>query len=272
MSNIVYKLVDGAFFEGLMREFGSYVGIDLFSHVYWERFRGNAHRTIYYDALPVQKDNQSDGEFRAIEERKLTFLNGLRALPNMQVRDGLTRLRTKSQGQKMSQIFEQKGVDTWIAVDALRYALSGLADEIHVYTSDADLYPAFDALQNTRSRGVLYFQPGRTANELIFSADRAVAITFSGAIDWVKASAGIVGPSDGSTRLRWKVLQNYQVGDTRFELVRDGSERLGCNHFHKDVFSSSRETMVNLFPFVADFINSLGGNVGYREMQQLILQ
>ena len=145
-------------------------------------------RCIFYDALPVQKSKQTDAEFEIALSKKLNFLNGLRSIPNMQVRDGVTRLRTKQSGNRMSEVFQQKGVDTWIAVEAMQYALNGIADEVHIYTSDSDLYPVFEALQNTKCRGILWYGQGITSKDLIYSADRSQEITITSLLSWSKWS------------------------------------------------------------------------------------
>lgn len=267
MAAVKYKLIDGAFFEGLFREYGRLIDRDLFSKLHWPSVLGNASRCIYYDALPVKKDRQSQPEFEAAECEKLKFLNILRAQRNMQVRDGLTRLRTKGNGQHMSQVFEQKGVDTWIAVDAIRYALTGLCDEIEIYTSDSDLYPVFEALQGTRCRGKLWYQRGRTAQELIFSADWAEEITFSKALE-LTTLAGELQSKNGSHRVAERIIGAIEAEGKMFEIFARGEAEFGCNLFYGGVYNHSYwwPTIYQL----ADFVNANGGALTYVQARSLV--
>ena len=180
----IYRLIDGAFFEGFCKRVEAKTGFGVFERLNWQTIADSRYRTIYYDALPIKKDKQSDEEFRDIELRKIEFLNYLRSFDNVHVRDGVTRLKTKQRAREISQVLEQKGVDTWIAVDAMQYALRGLAEQIEIFTSDSDLYPLFEAFQSTNCRGTLWYEEGRAPDELIYSADRAIPLTFMLVMDW----------------------------------------------------------------------------------------
>lgn len=95
------------------------------------------------------------------------------------VRDGFTRVRPQK-----GQILEQKGVDTWIAIDALQYAFRGVIDVAEIVTGDLDLYPLFEALLQTNTRGVLHYEPGHASEELIMAADEAVPINILSILAW----------------------------------------------------------------------------------------
>lgn len=71
---------------------------------------------------------------------------------------------------------EQKGVDTWIAVDVLSLAFRDVFDIANIITGDLDLYPLFEALQQTKARGRLISEKRTTSDELRFSADTAEEI------------------------------------------------------------------------------------------------
>lgn len=268
MATVVYKLIDGAFFVRLLAEYGSMLNSDLQGAFAWNSLQAGAHRTIFYDALPVKKDSQSEAEFLAAEAEKLGFLDGLRSLPNMQVRDGLTRLRTKSNKSHISQVYEQKGVDTWIAVDAMRYSLNGVADEVHIYTSDADLYPVFEALQDTRCRGVLFYQFGRTSKELIHSADRAEPLRMINLISMTK-DAHLFSPVSFRNPLNWPLVAKYDQSVIRAEIVRL-DQKIGCNFFHRDEFTEAVEVC---HPYIlSDWLYSRGVSVAYADILEVIKQ
>ena len=178
MPNSIYRLVDGPFLFELCKEVCKINGTEEFDlNLYGLSF--GAYRTVYYDALPVKKAKQTKADFEEIETKKLDFLNNIRAYPNMQVKDGITRLKTEGRKKDASEVLEQKGVDTWIAVDAVKYALTGVAEEIEIITADSDIYPVFEVIRETRAKGVLRYAVGRTKSELIFSADIARAMGIS---------------------------------------------------------------------------------------------
>lgn len=180
-----YRLIDGPFFLGVCREALQLEGLSNEPQLNLAVVSAGAFRTIFYDALPVQKTSQSDSEFNDQLNKKVAFLNTIRNFPNMQVRDGITRLRTKGRERSLSEVLEQKGVDTWIAVDAVKYALTDLAITIEIITSDSDIYPVFEVLRETRSKGILVYSVGSTRDELVFSADEARALRASLALGWM---------------------------------------------------------------------------------------
>jgi uncharacterized LabA/DUF88 family protein len=260
---VVYKLIDGAFFVRLLQEYGQHLGADLLGNFNWNALCGNAHRTIFYDALPVRKSGQTQEDFESDEHAKMEFLNSLRLMPNMQVRDGITRLRSKSNRARMSEVLEQKGVDTWIAVDALRYALNGVAEEIHIYTSDSDLYPVFEALQDTRCRGVLFYQDGHTTLELVHCADRSEPLRLTGIIGKTFLTSLLDGDSSG-VLLSWQEVKEIASGNLLAKFVKDGN-RFGVNLYKDGIFHYSLHSR---YPYlVSDWLSSHRVNVPYRKIE-----
>jgi len=166
-----YLFIDGPFLEGVVDDFLKPFKLEQRPELNYTALAGGCSRAIYYDALPVQKENQADQEYQKIFSDKHEFLNRLRSLQNFHVRDGYTRNRPKAKNR-----LEQKGVDTWIAVEALQYALRGLIDYAEIITSDLDLYPLFEALTQTKTRGILRYDKERTTKELIYSADQATPL------------------------------------------------------------------------------------------------
>lgn len=269
MAATIYKLIDGAFFLKLLGDYGRHLNTDLLPNYRWSNLQSGAHRTIFYDALPSKKPNQTEEDFQAAEQKKLDFLNGLRRHPNMQVRDGLTRLKTKSTKEHIRHVLEQKGVDTWIAVDALRYALTGLADEIHIYTSDADLYPVFEALQDTRCRGVLFYQEGRTSQELIFSADRSEPITYTNIVNCTAFSNILTVENVGSRFSSSKRVGVIKQGQLKVELFQEPL-RIGANFFIGEMYRGSVVSMSSYL--IVDWMNSVGMNVSYAQIDEIVPQ
>jgi NYN domain len=267
VATTIYKLIDGAFFLKLLGDYSRHLSMDLLSTYKWGNLQSGAHRTIFYDALPSRKPNQTEEDFQAAEQKKLDFLNGLRRLPNMQVRDGLTRLKTKSTKEHMRHVLEQKGVDTWIAVDALRYALTGLADEVHIYTSDSDLYPVFEALQDTRCRGVLFYQEGRTSQELIFSADRSEPITYTNIVNFTAFSSILSVENVGARFSSSRRVGVFEQEGVKVELFQEPL-RIGANLFIGGVF---RQSVVSMSSYlIVDWMNSVGMNVTYAQIDEMV--
>lgn len=262
---IKYQLIDGAFFEGLVREYGRILRADLWSDFRWDIFQSGCHRTIYYDALPVKKDGQSQTQFEQIEAEKEAAFDRLRSLPNMHVRDGLTRLKTKNRGSHMSQVFEQKGVDTWIAVDAMQFALTGLADEIHIFTSDSDLYPVFEALQQTRCKGILNYHEGKTVSQLIYSADVALPITISKVIHW-SGQSNIYQVSPAKDRANLEEIGQISSKTRSVKIYRK------LDGYHFDFFEGERFresfTTSSLLQIV-DWANGHGMQLTYSDLAKI---
>lgn len=171
-------LVDGEFLRGLCADFERQTNIEIFSNILWERVRFGSRRVFFYDSLPVRKGNQNQTDFELELECRVAELNKIRSTTDFHVRDGVSRLR-RTQNRR-----EQKGVDILLAIDAMRFAFQGTAQQLTIVTSDMDFFPVFEALQQTSCRGVLRYQADKTSDELIYCADEATPIFFQELINW----------------------------------------------------------------------------------------
>ncbi len=176
--NIV-KLIDGEFFRSLCLKFGSELQYDIWGNLNWNEI-SDKHRTFIYDSLPSQKPNQDEQTFKQEFDAAVMELDRLGQLPNIFVKDGLTRFRSKEKRR------EQKGVDVLLAIDAVLLAIRGIADELHIYTNDLDFFPVFEALQSTSCRGRLFFKTGSPPISLINYADSAEPIK----VTWLLRACG----------------------------------------------------------------------------------
>jgi uncharacterized LabA/DUF88 family protein len=263
---VIYKLIDGAFFRRLLDEYSKLIGQNVFENLDWPVFLNSVHRCIYYDALPVKKTEHNDEEFSSIEAEKEKFFDFMRSIPNVHVTDGLTKVRTKRKGQKISEVYEQKGVDTWIAVDAVKLAVAGLADEVHIYTSDSDLYPVFEALRETRCRGILWYEEGRTSRELIYSADVAQPITISSVLRWCNGSVPFSAGSLSSVEIAGAVLFEKSANFRVFKFLFEEGK------FHANIFNGSNyiTTASSESPLtLVDALVGRGLRISYSEIQAL---
>lgn len=248
---MLYRLIDGPFFYSMCTEACLIDGhsdfkLDL-------NALSGAYRTIYYDALPVQKDAESEADFQSKLSRKVDFLNSIRNQRDMQVRDGLTRLKTPERGKAASQILEQKGVDTWIAVDAVKLALTGAADQIEIFTSDSDIYPAFDVIRETSAKSVLRYQAGRAIQELIYSADWARPFVISEVLQMAGKAAANVTSMGGS--INFETVIEITKNDHSISFGRGGDDFVANVVDLKGNPSCLRS---NRFSSMIDFLNGFG--------------
>lgn len=199
-----YLFIDGNYFQMTVSSQSKRIGENIQIPIDYERLSKGFTRVIYYDSLPVKKKNQSDSEFEEVYTEKQNFLNHLRLLPNYHVRDGFTRMRPRANGG-----IEQKGVDTWLAIEVLQYAFRNIIDVAEIITGDLDLYPLFEALLQTNTTGVLHYEKGHTSNELIMSADQSHPITTSKLLEW----------SDSKFELKYQAKQNQLISQSVIPLL-----------------------------------------------------
>lgn len=133
-------------------------------------------RTYYYDCLPYQSPIPTEEESRRVSSKRKYFA-ALRRLPCFEVREG--RLEFRGNDKKGKPMFEQKRVDTLLALDLA--LLSGKKQITHaaLVTGDSDFIPVIKVV---KSEGVLVwlyhgFRPHsdlwETADER-FSIDQAL--------------------------------------------------------------------------------------------------
>jgi uncharacterized LabA/DUF88 family protein len=166
-----YAFIDGAAFEKnvspIFQSFECAI-----EEINWDAFTRNAQRIFYFDALPTKKFNQSEEEFQQQLTSKVKFFSGLRRIPNMHVREGITRLRQGS-GKPLLQ---QKGVDIALVVEVLKHAHDGNMEVARIFANDSDFFPLLDALTSTRVRSELFYSPKAISSELVEAADFAEEI------------------------------------------------------------------------------------------------
>lgn len=264
VAHSIYRLIDGPFLYGVCMDACKLIGAESFE-LNLQALCGSSYRTVYYDALPIKKAKQTEVEFDEIEAKKLGFLNTMRAHPNMQVKDGITRLKTEGRRRDASEVLEQKGVDTWIAVDAVKYALTGIADEIEILTSDSDIYPAFEVIRETRSRGVLKYEFGRTREELVFSADVAHRIRLAEVADWISL------PTPNSVSVAKHVPMNkkseFELDSAKYEYGKR-DQFFVVNRTAKD--GSARSLTTDSYLSLIDWLNDFGIVRRWSEIDKLI--
>src|SRR4051794_790616 len=84
-----YSFVDGGFIDAMMRKTSEYFATD-FGHnkIDYRAIAGGHQRTFYYDALPSQKENESDEDYERRVKGKREQFELVNRTPFMHVREG----------------------------------------------------------------------------------------------------------------------------------------------------------------------------------------
>lgn len=172
-----YLFIDGGYLEKVVDDFSQRLGLAHRLPIDFAKVGPSYDRAIYYDAIPVRKKGEPEEDYERRLDEKIRFFDGLRDMPNFHVRDGITRY-TRRRGQ------EQKGVDTLLAIDVLQYAFRGTIDSAEIITGDLDLYPLFEALLQTNTKGTLIYEERSTSKELVRAADLTRRINLSAVLGW----------------------------------------------------------------------------------------
>lgn len=223
MKMTAYKLFDGEFFRRLLSDCSAELGVDLWPHFQWKGIAGSG-RAFFYDALPVKKDQQSETEFAKEYDERVADLDRLRRIPNVFVKDGLGRYRSSKRSR------EQKGVDVLLAIDAVIFALRGVADELHIYTGDLDFFPVFEALQATSCRGRLFYEDGKEPADLVPYADSAEPIS----LEWLLGHCGmgwghansVFPPNSEPISKAPPTISGVSIHGGEFDLIFDPDDRI----------------------------------------------
>lgn len=174
-----YLFIDGASFESTIKSMcGRYLPSDeVLEFVNFNAFSG-FQRTFYYDSYPkIDSIDEKDPKYT----KKSKIFDEIKRAKNCHVHTGVLRHREKKKTK------EQKGVDVMLAIQVMQHAYQGNMDEAHILTSDLDFFPVFDALTQTRVSTILIYDPKKTADDLVYSADRAQNITYGEIYQWLKA-------------------------------------------------------------------------------------
>ncbi len=170
---ITYAYVDLACLTEAIKDFQKNLGEPELAFNY-DLFVANleAHRTFFYDAYPSQKKKQTNDEFKSIFLQKEELFETLNRIDGAHVRTGQTTGSTEGMQR-------QKGVDTYLAVDAVAHAYERVCDFATFVVSDLDFFPVLERLTHTRVRTTLYYRPDATSRELIGRADTTRQLSHS---------------------------------------------------------------------------------------------
>lgn len=165
-----YLFVDGAALKRTIADLQCLVfGEGTSLSVDWEKVFSDYDRIYFYDALPVKKGDNDD-QFEERLNDITEFHRKLKRIPNVHVREGYTKYR-KRHG------LTQKGVDVYLATEALANAMQGNMDIAVFMLSDLDFFPLLDAFTSTRVQTFLLYDPQATSSEVREYADVSIPIS-----------------------------------------------------------------------------------------------
>ncbi|UDL87978.1 NYN domain-containing protein [Mesorhizobium sp. PAMC28654] len=159
-----YLFVDGASLLGRLKNIAAKFFGGAEFEIDFAKLVGSHTKMFFYDAVPVQKDDQNDAEYAALIAPKLAVLEKARSVDRIHVFEGDARKRKKAG-------HEQKMVDVAIAVDMLTHAFRKNMDETTLLTGDVDFVPLVNALVQHGMMMTLWYPPDETSQKLVDAAD-----------------------------------------------------------------------------------------------------
>jgi len=156
MTARIAVFIDAAYIEKICQKEFSNVWVDyaLLSQAMAE---GCSHlRTYYYHCLPYQSHPPTEDERKRFAKRQ-RFYTTLDKIDRFEVRLG--SLKHRGLDASGNPIFEQKGVDVYMAIDLVQLASKHLITHAALLTADNDFTPAIQAAKNEGVVIRLYHSP-----------------------------------------------------------------------------------------------------------------
>ncbi len=174
MSERVAVFIDGGYLERIGKDEFPGITID-FSKLSDKMAFGFPHlRTYYYNCLPYQS-NPATADEKSRFANKQRFYHALEGLNHFNVRLG--KLKYRGLDSSGNPIFEQKGVDVYLATDLVLLSTKHLITHASLLTADTDFLPAFKVAQDEGVVIKLYHSAKMgNANDLWQCADERVVI------------------------------------------------------------------------------------------------
>jgi len=165
-----YLFVDGAALKRTIANLRILIyGPDCLLSTDWDKVFEGYDRIYFYDALPVKNSNNNDKFEEKLKEIR-EFHSKLKRIPNVHVREGYTKFRKKHG-------LTQKGVDVYLATEALANAMRGNMDIAVFMLSDLDFFPLLEAFTSTRVQTFLLYDSHASSAEIIEYADVSLPIS-----------------------------------------------------------------------------------------------
>jgi len=146
-------LIDGGYFEKVIRNEFAGTRVDFKQFVEVVAVGKEVLRTYYYHCLPYQSNPLKPGESERFAKKE-SFFSYLKRLPRFQVKLGKLAYRGLDGAGNKS--FEQKGVDTLLSLDMVNLAATKQVSNIILLAGDSDYIPAIE-LTKTHGVGVILY-------------------------------------------------------------------------------------------------------------------
>jgi uncharacterized LabA/DUF88 family protein len=163
-AEITYLFVDGASLSYALQDASSRYFSNVPIEIDYSRFGSFFTKIFYYDAIPVQEQDESEADYKKRIAAKESQLRHIRSFDRYHVYEGEAR-RRKGRG------LEQKKVDVLITVDMLMHSFRGNMHKATLLTGDLDFKPLIDALVQDGMFVTLWYPTQATNDELITAAD-----------------------------------------------------------------------------------------------------
>ena len=163
------------------------------------RFAAHVIRNYYYDGIANRKDaeSNSDGINKGLEildyssemiqekeEKQEKYVNQIKNLDLFEVRLGRHVLSTSGGIEnRKNWSWRQKGVDSLIAIDMITKAFEGQFNTAILLAGDADFVEIVNTVKNLGANVVGAYFPNHIAQELEYSLDKKIVLTFDNLIN-----------------------------------------------------------------------------------------
>ena len=188
-----YMFVDGAYLDGCVGDFcrkwfgGAQYELD------YRVMSSGARKVFYYDALPIQRKEETEAEFRLRLTNKELFFESLRAINGWHVQLGISK-------RYIGKMAQQKEVDVLLAVDMLSHTYRKNMDAVTFVAGDQDFRPLLDAVVRDGMYVTLYYDKNHTSVDLINMADARQELDYYTLMQMFPAEVRTAHPStDRST-------------------------------------------------------------------------
>lgn len=125
-------------------------------------------RSYYYHCLPYQSNPPTEDE-RVRFSKAQGFHSALERLPRYEVRCGTLVKRDNH--------FEQKGIDTLLSIDIVKFAASGKITDAFLIAGDGDFTPAVKVVKECGVNVILYYSRSSFHYSLWQACDERITIS-----------------------------------------------------------------------------------------------
>lgn len=175
---VKYLFVDGACLRQIMQNISDKFLDGREIALNYQYLKGRYNKVFYYDAVYVKKHNESDVDYEARIQPRVSELQAIRMLDGYHVYEGDVRRRGKRGN-------EQKKVDVMIAVDMLTHSFRKNMHQASLLTNDLDFKPLIDALVQGGMHVELIYERGYANDELIAAADKKTPLIPNNISHWI---------------------------------------------------------------------------------------